>query len=198
MENDRSIPDVAQADIVVRHSNSGVIAAIPQFGLFAEGETLKDALESLEVKKQSLQADFAAFKDLKPYPTNTEVTSIRWREIYQFAIKSCIVFVIVIASILFFSYKIDQSLTSAIYGIQNTAQANLDRLTVDSGSAFWSKISRELDRAANSNIPEDSRQKALADIRKIVEKWRPFVAEASGIFASGPANNSQPQAPVKK
>ena len=198
MEDDRLISDVAQADIVIRQSDNGIVAAIPQFGLFAEGRTVNEALDSLEIKKQSLQADFATFGNLKSYRTNNEIASIRWREIYQFAIKSCIVLSIVIVAIFFLSYKIDQSLTSAVYRFQIVAQTNIDRLTVGSGNAFWSKVSRELDRAANSNIPEDTKQKLLADIRTIVEKWRPFVAAASGIFATAPTHDLQSQTLDKK
>jgi len=198
MEDDRFMPDVTQADIVIRQGENGVIAAIPQFGLFAEGKTLKDALDSLENKKQSLQADFTTFRNLTPYKNDFAPAKIRWHEIYQFALKSCIVLCVAVMGTLFFCYQIDQSLTSAIYRFQIMVQANLNRLTVESGSAFWSKVSRELDRAANSDIPEDTKQKLLADITKIADKWRPFVIAASGIFATGPTHELQPQTPNKK
>jgi hypothetical protein len=200
MMDDHSTVDITNSDIVIRRRNGQVVAAIPQFGLFAEADTFKNALDELEIKKQDLQADLMAFANLQSYPTGdaSPPSNIRWREINLFAIKSCIVLAVVIVATLFASYHINQSISSTIYKIQDAAQANLDRFTVESGSVFWTKVTRELDRAANSNMTKETKQKLLTDIRKIVDKWRPFVIEASGIFAAAPMHELQQPTSDKK
>lgn len=188
-------PDLT-ADVIIRRRSNHVIAAIPQFGLFAEAKTVQEALDALEIKKKNLQADLAAFANLKSYPERdtNESSHIRWREIYQFSIKSLIALALVIVAISLASYQIQKSLNSTLYA----AQANFDRFTLESGSVFWSKVERELDRAANANMPEDTKQRLLTDIRKLVDKWRPFVVEASGLFAMTPVHESPQPAAEKK
>jgi hypothetical protein len=188
--------DLTTSDITIRRRSNHVIAAIPQVGLFAEAKTAQEALDAFEIKKKNLQADLAALANLKAYPERdtNESSHIRWREIYRFAIKSLIALALVIVAISFASYQIQKSLSSTLYAVQ----ANFDRFTLESGSAFWTKVERELDRAANGNMPEDTKQKLLTDIRKLVDKWRPFVVEASGIFATTPSHESPQPAAEKK
>jgi hypothetical protein len=188
--------DLNAIDVIIRRRGDHVIAAIPQFGLFAEAKTIQEALDALEIKKKHLQADLATFANLKSYPERdtNESSNVRWREIYQFTIKSVIALALVIVAISFASYQIQKSLNSTLYA----AQENFDRFTLESGSAFWSKVERELDRAANANMPEDTKLRLLTDIRKLVDKWRPFVAEASEIFATTSSHQSPQPAAEKK
>lgn len=53
------------------------------------------------------------------------------------------------------------------------------------GSAFWSGLERELEKAASPDraMPPEKREKLLRDIRAVTAQWRPFVAEVSNAFA---------------
>jgi len=175
--------DLEQCDVVIRRHNAGVVAAIPQFGLFAQAETVESALDGLEVKKKALRADLAAFADLKSYSARTqESQSVRWADIGQFAIKAGIVFALLFVMTMYLAIQAQQIVDSAAYKVQ----ASFEQFVTRGGGGFWLKVERELERLANpvNDLPEDKRQKLLTDIRIIVERWRPFVSEASAIFAA--------------
>jgi hypothetical protein len=87
--------------------------------------------------------------------------------VLQFAAKTCIVAVIVTISAIF---------------IANTVIDNLrDALGNTTGRPFWTKLEKELDRAAapESDLPPEQKQKLLRDIHVIVARWRPFLDAVS-------------------
>jgi hypothetical protein len=53
------------------------------------------------------------------------------------------------------------------------------------GSQFWAKVENEIDRAANSSsgMAPERQQKLLSNIRAIVTRVRPFVAEVAPLFS---------------
>jgi hypothetical protein len=57
------------------------------------------------------------------------------------------------------------------------------------GRSFWTRLQKELDRAASpaNDLSPAEKQKLLADIRVLSERYRPFVSEASLLFADKPA-----------
>ena len=87
--------------------------------------------------------------------------------VLQFAAKTCVVAVIVTISVIF---------------IANTVIDNLrDALGNTTGRPFWTKLEKELDRAAapESDLPPEQKQKLLRDIHVIVARWRPFLDAVS-------------------
>ena len=85
----------------------------------------------------------------------------------QFAIKACIVAVIVSASTIFI--------------INSVADRFRDVFANASGRPFWTKVERELDHAAapESDLPPEKKEKLLRDIHVIVARWRPFLDAVS-------------------
>ena len=85
----------------------------------------------------------------------------------QFAIKACIIAVIVSAS--------------AIFIINSVADKFRDIFANSTGRPFWTKVERELDHAAapESDLPPEQKEKLLHDIRVIVARWRPFLDAVS-------------------
>ena len=69
------------------------------------------------------------------------------------------------------------------------------------GSAFWAKIEDNLAKLADpmTQMPAEKREKILADIRTIVARWRPFVAEIAPLFSdpTNPPAQSTPPAGTK-
>ena len=62
------------------------------------------------------------------------------------------------------------------------------------GHRFWSKIEEELDKQADpgSEMPPETKEKLLADIRTLAERWRPFVQAALSVVpkdVNEPAKN---------
>ena len=69
-------------------------------------------------------------------------------------------------------------------------RASLDTGALRGGSQFWARIEQDLERQADprNDLPEARKEKLLADLRVVVARWRPFVTEASKLFAAdGPA-----------
>lgn len=185
--------ELERSDIVLRTVDGAVVAAIPQFGLFAQGPTVQDALSILEEKKAAVQREFAEFSALRDIPVTQQASaSIRWNEIKQFAIKMAIVFALIIATLMYSAIKMDEFVQSTIYRLQTEVQriVSLDmRISVQ-------KLERELERAASPehDISPDKKQKLLANIHTVVERWRPFVAEAMALFPpqNAPAGSRVP------
>jgi len=99
--------------------------------------------------------------------------------IVPFAIKTCIVAVVISACTIFVADSIIDNLKDAIATIAaNTTGDVKDAIAANTtGAQFWGKIERELDRAADpaSDLPPEKKQKLLNDVRVIVVRWRPFL-----------------------
>lgn len=175
--------DLDLADIVVRRKGDIVVAAIPQFGLVAQGETLQATLDALELKKDTIRADLATFAAFKPDSTTVQLGfhTIGWGGIAHFAIKAVIVFCLSITAIFYISIRTKDSIDSAFYRMQ----ANLQNVVANTHD-FWPRLEKELERAAGPDreLSPERKQKLLSNIRIIVDRWRPFVVEASAIFAA--------------
>jgi hypothetical protein len=83
--------------------------------------------------------------------------------VLQFAIKTIIVAVIVSAS--------------AVFIVNSIVDNVRDALGNTTGRPFWTKLEKELDRAAapESDLPPEQKEKLLRDIHVIVARWRPFL-----------------------
>jgi hypothetical protein len=183
--------DLNQCDIVLRHRKDCVVAAIPRFGLFAQADTVQGALDALAVKRAALQADLDAFEELSARDSASaqEFVPFPWRDIRVFAAKAAIVFLLLTAAATYLAIRTQQIVDSAWYKVET----NIQRVALTSGRTFWSNVERELDRAADptSDLPDEKKQKLLSDIRRIADRWRPFVTEVSGILSPSNAPLSQ-------
>lgn len=92
-------------------------------------------------------------------PTNERLSD----RILPFAIKTCIVAVVISSSAIFVADWIIDDFKDAI--------------GKTTGAPFWGKIERELDRAADpaTDLSPEKKQKLLNDVRVIVARWRPFL-----------------------
>jgi len=101
-------------------------------------------------------------------------------DIAQFAVKTCIVAIVISASTIFVANWIMESLeTSATRGLRalrEEIRAEFQKTPIG-GPRFWGKVEQELDRAADpaSDLPPDKKQKLVNDVRVITARWRPFV-----------------------
>jgi hypothetical protein len=100
--------------------------------------------------------------------SNTDISTggpdrTRPSSIMQFAIKACIVAVVISASTIFVSGWIVESIS--------------EQLRATGGSQFWRNVEQALDNAASpsSDMPQEKKQKLLQDIHRIVARWRPFI-----------------------
>jgi len=96
-----------------------------------------------------------------------------------FAVKACIVAVVISAATIF---TVDWIISDVGEALGNTVQG---------GPQFWGKIEHELDRAADpaSDLPPEKKQKLINDVRVIVARWRPFIeAVQSELQKSSSAN----------
>lgn len=101
--------------------------------------------------------------------------------ILPFAIKTCIVAVVISACTIFVADWIIGDFKDAI---GNT-------IGKTSGGPFWGKIERELDRAADpaTDLPPEKKQKFLKDVRVIVARWRPFLDAVQSELQKPPSAN---------
>jgi len=97
----------------------------------------------------------------------TEDKSERSSSLIHFAIKVGIVAVVISLCTIFVADAIMWQLEEVIAGTLGTA----------TGTPFWTKVERELDRAADpaSELPPKKKQKLINDVRVIVARWRPLV-----------------------
>ena len=188
-------------DIVVRHKNGAVTASIPQLGLYAKAEDVAAALASLEVKKKAFLADLEEAGELDALTEDTRAPVSRHgtmmvtgSSLGQFAIKTCIVATIFVASFAVGGVVIASTIQSSVERTVNKIKS-----VKIGGGQFWRKLEAEVDRMARlgNDIPEEKKQKLLADIRTIVGRAKPFVAEVQAALAEPSGLRTPAAAPSK-
>ncbi len=183
-----------ELDVVIRRKGGKVIAGIPSVGLYASGGTVTAALDALEARKTTYQSDleeagFTADMDIPNRATAAPMAIARSvsGDLRSFALKSLITIGLITAAIVLVGTllvsKIDDTIARTIYSIQ--AQLGPIVNAKIGGSQFWAKVENEIDRAANSNsaMAPEKQQKLLSNIRAIVTRVRPFVAEVAPLFS---------------
>ncbi len=201
-----------QFDVSVRAGDGLHVAAIPDLSLYASGRTREEALASLEGRLETLQAELETFDGLAaeeteqalrlPPPAMRSPAAPRGAQgsagggnLRTFAIKAVVVFVLFVAGIMFLSAQIQNTVESA--GVSLTASLRQGTNGMG-GKAFWGKIQKEINRAAEpaSGLPEDQMQQLVQSVHILVERWRPLALEVSRIFQEEPpqeAASSPPQ-----
>jgi hypothetical protein len=92
--------------------------------------------------------------------------------IVLFAIKTCIVAVIVSACAVFAAdWVIGSAEESFARSIKSVHQTSIG------GRKFWARLEEELDRAASpaSDLPPERKQKLINNVRTIATRWRPVI-----------------------
>lgn len=182
-------------EIVIRRKTGRAIAGIPQLRLYGRGKDATEALARLDQKKQALIDDLTEVGELEsleiPPPSRraTVYQQASSGNLEQFFLKAVIVVVLIGTLIavpgVIVAHQLAKTVDRAIVQVQTEKQ----KIKELSGPAFWRRLESELDRAADPKnaMPEEKKQKILANIRSIVTQWRPFVQEAGGLFEAPPA-----------
>ena len=92
--------------------------------------------------------------------------------IVLFAIKTCIVAVIVTACTVFAAdWVIGSAEESFSRSVKSVQQISIG------GREFWARLEKELDRAASpaSDLPPERKEKLVNNVRTISARWRPLI-----------------------
>ena len=163
-----------------------VTAAVPQLGLYATASDSHSALDALERKKAALLEDLTAAGEMANLSGVAAADPVSLGPSYgltRFVLKVGIVVALVVIAIVITTNLIADKIDLVATKIENTRlawQASLQEYTKIGGAQFWLKVEKGLDQLADpkSEMPEEKRQKILANIRTIRERWWPFIAEA--------------------
>jgi hypothetical protein len=183
-----------ELDVVIRRRGGKVVAGIPSVGLYASADTVAAALDALEARKAAYQSDleeagFTADTDIPnramvaPRPT----ARLAPGDLRSFALKSLIAIGLVTAAIVLVGgllvSKVDDTIARTVYSVQ--AQLGPLANAKIGGSQFWAKVENEIERVANptNGLAAEKQQKLLSNIRAIVTRVRPFVAEVAPLFS---------------
>jgi hypothetical protein len=190
---DQSV-DLEQFDIVIRRSGRQYSAGIPALGLFVSAADRPSALAALDDKRTRFEGELAAadMRDLVAAPRRDDYADPRTArspvgEIGRFSLKAIIVAalfaVVIVVSGTLLASQFDE-------GLKNARE-----LTKIGGAPFWSKLEQELARAADpkTDLAAAKKQQLLANLRVIVQRWRPFVAEIAPLFSNDQIQNGQPK-----
>jgi hypothetical protein len=104
-----------------------------------------------------------------------------------FAIKTLIVSVAIVVSGWFVLDLLDDFATRRMEQLERTVRS----ATAVGGRQFWTRLELELDKLADpeTDISSERKQKILAQIKVVSDRWRPFVLEAASTIA-GDSNKS--------
>jgi hypothetical protein len=129
--------------------------------------------------------------DAKPAETEAVVPAkAGWSAgILSFAIKTCIVGVVIYTCAVFTTDAILESVNDTIHSVKSVRIG---------GAPFWEKIEHELDRAADpsSDLPPEKKQKIINDLRIIVARWRPVIEAIQGDTAKPAPTAASASAPA--
>ena len=163
-------------DIVIRRQGGKVVAGIPQLYLFAKGEDIPAALNELENKRRYIESSLVE-GDLDTIDAATTVAAsslpAQAGGLRKFAAKAAIL----VGSIAFAVVAI-----GIVFLIQ--IENRLEKIGALGGGAFWAKAENELARLADpkNDLTPARKERLLAYIRAIGDRWRPFVIEIGHIF----------------
>jgi hypothetical protein len=186
------MPQLDDLDVIIRRKNATtVVAIVPQASLYATGATVEAAFEALEQKRNELKAEMAAAGeaddfDAPPASGRATASGGATRDLWTFAAKACVAAVLAAVALDY----VGSSTQTRIEEVTEKVRRSLDTGALRGGTQFWARIEQDLERQADprNDLPEARKEKLLADLRVVVARWRPFVTEASKLFAAeGPA-----------
>ncbi len=112
--------------------------------------------------------------------TTDETTSqaeMRLGPIGQFAVKTVIIAGVTVVSAWIMLDVLDDFADRRMQQFERTMRS----ATSLGGRQFWTKLENQLDQLADpkSDLPPEKKQKILAQIKVVADRWRPFVQEAA-------------------
>jgi hypothetical protein len=127
--------------------------------------------------------------------TTDEATSradMRLGPIGQFAVKTAIVAGAIIVSAWIMLDILDDFADRRMQQFERTLRS----ATSLGGRQFWSKLENQLEQLADprSDLPPERKQKILAQIKVISERWRPFLMEAAATIEGETKQPAKPGA----
>lgn len=186
-----------ECEVTIRRQDGKIIAGVPELNLFASADTVDAAIELLAEKKRQL-ADHVRpvdalgrhFSPKQQNPTRGSALN----DIQRFAIKSAIAAAAVALCIVVIEYEVEEVIDHTAAQFEPIMDRIAARIGSTGGKRFWTTIGNDIERYADSrnDLTEDKKALLLKDIRVIVERWRPFVAEAARLFQN-PDEASVPQ-----
>ncbi len=167
--------DLDELELVVRRRGGRYLAKISQIGLYATADSLIGAIESLEAKKKTLLDELTAADALGEIPAfRSGPGPIRMLPVLGlFATKVVIVLALVLFTVGLVSFTVQRQFE------RNIAQLRL----------WGNVIERATDPSAD--IPPAKRQALLDNLHVLVDRWRPFVKEASRLFSDQDAGQDK-------
>jgi hypothetical protein len=176
-------------DVIIRRKNGSVVACIPDLHLYARADNVHAAIDALDAKKRELQTELTEMGEIAALDGAGESMprrATRPGRIALFAAKALIVIVLSAIAVIYASSFIAANVDRAAERIQT----RFTQAVKIGGREFWSKLENSLAQAAepHNDMPEEKKQKLLADLRTITTRWRPFVVEVGRLFAEPPAS----------
>lgn len=165
----------ASYEIELRGRDGEFVAGIPQLDLYVRAESAQKALELLEEKKASVASgadDFGEFDDLRTQPDYPSAARRR-SEYATFAVKCAIAIGMSTAAMLL------------LFGIISAAiSPTLKKLKPLGSREILAGLEERLHRAAqpSESFTEERKQKILADVKIVAEKWGPFINDLLAIL----------------
>jgi hypothetical protein len=127
---------------------------------------------------------------MEPDQQLPEPNEFKLGPISQFAIKTVIVGMVGALSVWFVLSEIDDLVDKRVREIKATIESGKSI----GGREFWTRFEEELERQADqkNDLSPDKKEKLLAQIRTLSDRWRPLVVEALSVLdASKPAKPSK-------
>jgi hypothetical protein len=114
----------------------------------------------------------------------SQFVEIRIGPLAQFAIKTVIVSAAIVVSAWILLGILDDFATRRMEQLEATVRT----ATALGGRRFWTKLESQLDNLADpkTDISPEKKQKILAQIKTISDRWRPFLVEAASTISAEP------------
>ena len=171
--------DIERFDVIIRRVGDGYVAGVSNLGIYTRAPTAAAALAALEARRAALSEEIEATGIVEPFPQLVPSQSHPrlLDSLGLFAAKSLIVFILLTAAVAGSgAFVVDRAFR--VVGASN----------LNGGPRFWAKFEEDLHTAAGpgKDLPDAKKQQLLSDIRALVTRWRPFVAEISSLFDREP------------
>jgi hypothetical protein len=117
---------------------------------------------------------------------------MRLGPIGQFAVKTVIVAGAIVVSMWIMLDVLDDFADRRMQQFERTLRS----ATSLGGRQFWTKLENQLEQLADpkSDIPAEKKQKILAQIKVISDRWRPFLMEAGAAIEGETKQPAKPAA----
>jgi hypothetical protein len=121
--------------------------------------------------------------------TTSQAADMRIGPIGQFLIKTVIVAAAIVVSTWIMLDVLDDFADRRMQQFERTLRS----ATSFGGRQFWTKLENQLEELADpkADLPPEKKQKILAQIKVISDRWRPFLQEAASAIEGKPDKPAQ-------